>query len=80
MVEACARIAERLGENRHVPDLVGIGALGVPVLTLNYAICCPQTSDSGQRNLLKLALENLSLAVSRLEGFLGKGIRNFNRL
>ena len=36
---------------------------------------CPKTSDSGQRNLLKPALENQSLAVSRVAGFLGKGTR-----
>jgi hypothetical protein len=41
---------------------------------------CPQTSDSGQRNLLKPALENQSLAVSGMAGFLGKGIRSCSRL
>jgi hypothetical protein len=44
---------------------------------------CPQTSDSGQRNLLNPALANQSLAVSRREGFLGKwfvgGVRAPNR-
>jgi hypothetical protein len=33
---------------------------------------CPKTSDSGQRNLLKPALENQSLTASRRVGLLGK--------
>jgi len=33
---------------------------------------CPETSDSGQRNLLKPALENQPFAASRRQGFLGK--------
>ena len=33
----------------------------------------PETSDSGQRNLLKPPLENQSLGLSRMAGFLGKG-------
>ena len=41
---------------------------------------CPETSDSGQLNLLKPALENQSLAGSRMAGFLGKGIRSCGRL
>ena len=40
----------------------------------------PKSSNSGQRNQFKPGLENQSLAENRLEGFLGKGIRNFNRL
>jgi hypothetical protein len=40
-------------------------ALGMPAW-------CPKSSDSGQRNRLIPALENQSLAVSRMVGFLGK--------
>jgi hypothetical protein len=39
-----------------------------------------KTSDSGQRHLHKSALENQSLAVSAMAGFLGKGIRSCGRL
>jgi hypothetical protein len=59
----------REGVIRPFTALTGIGIS-------DGALCaeafCPELSVSGQRNLLKPALENQSLAVSRMAGFLGK--------
>jgi hypothetical protein len=46
------------------------------IFQCNDILDCPKTSDFGQPNLPKPALENQSFALSGMAGFLGKGIRS----
>ena len=78
------RIASTLSVSKLVTTSPAREAIGVPNDSkrsfMSLPAVRPKSSDSGQRNLLKPALENQSLAVSRMAGFLGKGIRSCTRL
>ena len=65
--------------NDHRIYLLEISARSQGNRTAAHFRACPKTSDSGQRNLLKSAFENQSLAVIGIAGFLGKQSRPCSR-